>query len=210
VKPIPEGADPTDPRWESAFLDLAHGLVMAGAKVRIIHRFVDIPVAKIRRMYRVLLDTDPPSGPILQGNARFFAIPGKHTSEAWHFQCSIFLGCFDRIGKITDIPLHRGWRMFAAFSAYLSLTEKLARDTSVKRLDINHAYALLTHCGFLDADGKAELQRVECPVCLMSYLVVTTERLDQQACPICAMNANSIRLVQQGTDSLLGNYPKKV
>ena len=209
MKPIPEDADPTDPRWESAFLDLAQGLVLAGAKIRIINRFVDIPVTKIRRMYRVLRDMDPPSGPILQGNARFFAMPGKHTSEAWNFQCSIFLGCYERIGNITDVSLHRGWRMLAAFSVYLSLTDKLSRDTGVKRLDINHAYALLTHCGFLEAGGKSELQRQECPVCLMSYLVVTTERLDLQGCPICAMNANSVRLAQQGVASALRAQPPK-
>jgi len=176
---------------------------MAGAKVRIINRFVEIPVSKIRRMYRVLRDMDPPSGPIVQGSARFFAIPGKHTSEAWNFQCAIFLGCYERIGTITDTPLHRGWRMLSAFSVYLSLTDKLSSDTGVKRLDINQVYALLTHCGFLEAGAKSELQRVECPVCMMSYLVVTTERIDQQGCPICAMNANSVRLAQQGADSAL-------
>jgi hypothetical protein len=208
MKPIPEGADPTDPRWESAFLDLAQGLVMAGAKARIITRLVDVHVNKIRRMYRVLRDMDPPSGPVVQGSARFFARPGKHTSEAWNFQSSIFVGCYERIGEITEVRLHRGWRLLAAFSAYLSLTEKIARDTGVKRLDINHAYALLTHCGFLEAGRKSELQRADCPVCLISYLVVCTERLDQQGCPICAMNANCTRLVQQGMDSQTGNRPR--
>lgn len=198
MRPIPKDADPTDPRWESAFLDLAQGFVMAGAKVRIITRFADIPVAKIRRMYRSLREMDPPAGPVAQASARFFALPGKHTSEAWNFQCAIFLGCYERLASITDVPLHRGWRLLTAFTVYLSLTEKLARDARVKRLDINQAYALLTHCGFLEAAGTPELQRMECPVCLMHFLVVTTERADLQGCPICAMNANSIRLVKQG------------
>ena len=99
--------------------------------------------------------------------------------------------------------------MLAAFSVYLSLTDKLYRETGVKRLDINNAYALLTHCGFLEAGAKSELQREACPVCLMSYLVVTTERLDLQGCPICAMNANSVRLAQQGIDSAVRLQPPK-
>jgi len=208
MKPIPAGANPTDPRWESAFLDLAHGLVMAGAKVRIIARFVDLPMIRIRRMYRSLRDMDAPAGPILRAPARFFAIPGKHTSEAWNFQCAIFLGCFEHLGTITDVPLHRGWRLLTAFTAYLSLTDKLARDTGVKRLDINQAFALLTHCGFLEVGGTPELQRRKCPSCLVSYLVVTSERLDRQGCPICAMNANVTRLARGGVARRVENRPR--
>jgi hypothetical protein len=209
MKPIPEGAEPNDPRWESAFLDLAQGLVMAGAKARIISRFVDIPLTKIRRMYRALRDMDPPAGPVMQGSARFFAMRGKHTSEAWNFQCAVFLACYERIGNISDVAMHRGWRLLAAFSVYRRLTEKLSRETRVKRLDINQAYALLTHCGFLEGKGAPELKRVECPVCLMNYLIVTSERLDSQGCPICAMNANSVRLVQQGAASARASQAPK-
>ena len=127
---------------ESALLDLARSMVMAGAKARIIRRYIEIPMAKIRHMYRSLRNMDPPSGPVLQGSARFFAVPGKHTSESWTFQCSIFLGCYERIGRITDTPLHRGWRLLAGFSVYLSLTDKLAHETGVQRLDINQAYEI--------------------------------------------------------------------
>lgn len=101
------------------------------------------------------------------------------------------------MGKITTVPVHRGWQMLAALTVYQNLTEKLYRETAVKRLDINQAYALLAHCGFLAQPGAAELQRKECPVCLISYPVVTTERSDIQGCPICAINANNIRLSQQ-------------
>ncbi len=196
---IPEDAAPNDPRWEVAYLQLAHGLVMAGTRAKIIARFTDLPTKKIQRLYRALRGMDPPAGPIMQGNARFFAIPGKHTSEAWSVQCAVFLACFERMGKITKVPVHRGWQLLAAFTAYQSLTEKLYRETAVKRLDINQAYALLAHCGFLAHPGGAELQRKECPVCLISYPVVTTERPDIQSCPICAINTNNIRLSQQSS-----------
>lgn len=205
---IPGDADPADPRWEAAFVQLAHGLVMAGAKARIIARFTDLPAKKIQRLYRALRGTDPPAGPVMQGKARFFAIPGKHTSEAWSVQCAIFLACYERMGGITAFPVHRGWQMLASFTAYLSLTEKLYRSNAVKRLDINQAYALLAHCGFLAHPGVTELQRRECPVCLLSYPVVTTERQDIQGCPICAINANNLRLSRQGGKTKDGHLPK--
>lgn len=205
---IPEDANPNDPRWEVAYLHLAHGLVMAGTRAKIIARFTDLPTKKIQRLYRALRGMDPPAGPIMQGNARFFAIPGKHTSEAWSVQCAVFLACFERMGKITTVPVHRGWQLLAAFTVYQSLTEKLYHETAVKRLDINQAYALLAHCGFLAQPGAAELQRKECPVCLISYPIVTTERPDIQGCPICAINANNIRLSQQSSRPGSGTPPQ--
>ena len=66
---------------------------------------------------------------------------------------------------------------------------------------------LLAHCGFLAHPVAAELQRKECPVCLISYPVVTTERPDIQGCPICAINANNIRLSQQGSRPGSANPP---
>ena len=95
---IPEDADPNDPRWEVAYLQLAHELVMAGTRAKIIARFTDLPTKKIQRLYRALRGMDPPAGPIMQGNARFFAIPGKLTSEAWSVLCAVFLACFERMG----------------------------------------------------------------------------------------------------------------
>src|SRR5204863_7741517 len=122
-------------------------------------------------------------GPVTQGSARLFAVPSKRTSAAWSIQCAIFLACYERLGELTERPVQRGWRFLGAFTVYLSLTEKLYRTTSVQRLNINQAYDLLTHCGFLTVTGSVELQRKECPKCLISYLVVATEPLDRQGCP---------------------------
>ena len=201
MNPIPEGASPVDPRWEIAFLDLAHGFVLAGAKAKIISRFTELPLWRIRRMYRALRGTDPPPGPVMQGNARLFAIPSKRTSAEWSIQCAIFLACYERLGELTETPVQRGWRLLGAFTVYLSLTEKLHRTASVKRLDINRAYALLTHCGFMAQTGNVELQRKECRRCLISYPVVASEPLNKQGCPVCAMNANCLRLSKQGSRS---------
>ncbi len=140
MKPIPEDARPDDPRWAIAFLQLAHDLVIAGAKAKIIERFTDLPHSRVREMYKALRGIVPPAGPVMQGSARHFAMPSKNTSEASRIQCAIFLACYDRMGKITTSPLQRGWRLLAAFNAYLRLTETLSQTASIKRLDINQAY----------------------------------------------------------------------
>ena len=201
MKPIPENARCEDPRWAIAFLQLAHGLVMAGAKAKIIERFTDLPHSKVREMYKALRGTAPPAGPVMQGSARYFAVPSKNTSEASRIQCAIFLACYERMGQITTTPMQRGWRLLAAFNAYLCLTEKLNQTASVKRLDINQAYALLTHCGFMTRANGVELQRKECPVCSIIYPVVANEELDSQGCPVCAIHANCLRLSNQASSS---------
>lgn len=199
MTPIPEDAKPGDPRWECAYLDLAHGLIMAGAKARIIERFTDISHRRIRALYRALRGIAPPSGPVTQGSARFFAISGRSTSEAWSVQCAIFLECFERTGRVAAVPLHRGWRLLAAFKSYLSITEHLHDVISIKRLDINQAYALLTHYGFMTQSAAAELKRRQCPVCLIKYPIVTSEQLTTQGCPVCAINADDMRLNEQAS-----------
>jgi hypothetical protein len=37
----------------------------------------------------------------------------------------------------------------------------------------------------------AELQLRHCPICSINYPVVANELPDSQACPVCAVNANS-------------------
>jgi hypothetical protein len=198
MKPIDHDANPRDPRWELEFLRLAHGLVMLGAKTRLIARLTTLPLSKIRKLYKALRSTRAPSGPVFRAQARYFAIPSAQTSASWSVQCAIFLACYEDIGEITEINLHRGWRLLAAFKTYLALTTDKGKTAGTKRLDINQAYALLTHCGFLEAHG-AELQRTQCPKCLINYLVVTTELLETQHCPVCAINTNARRLVRQGS-----------
>jgi Flagellar transcriptional activator (FlhC) len=194
MRPIPEEVRPDDPCWEVAFLELAHGLIKAGARSKIVTRFTDLPASRVRRMYRALLGVPAPSGPILQATARSFAMVGKHTSAAWSVQVATFLACYERLGTISQPTTHRGWRMLHAFNAYLSVTDPLHAAQGVKRLDINQAYALLVHCGFLNESRNAELQRRQCPICRIRYPVVTSEPLRTQRCPVCAINANALRL----------------
>jgi len=196
MKPLPDNARPGDPRWAIAFLDLAEGLVMAGAKGKIIERFTNLSHRRVTSMYKAFRGIAPPAGPVMQGSARYFAMPSKRTSTAWSIQCAIFLACYERMGRITKTPVQRGWLLLAAFNSYLSLTENLKETTSIKRLDINQAYALLTYCGFMMLPA-AELQRKECPICSIKYPVVANEGLKTQACPVYTINANWVRLSGQ-------------
>lgn len=201
MTPIAENASPSDPLWSVPYLKLAEGLVVAGAKAKLVERYTYLPHSRVKQMYRAFRGTAPPAGPLVQGSVRHFAVASKHTSEVQRIQCAIFLACYERMGKITATPMQRGWQLLAAFNAYLSLTEKLYEATSLKRLDINQAYALLTYCGFLTHPSEAELQRKECPTCAIRYPVAANEPLKKQGCPVCAINANSLRLAQQASPS---------
>ena len=201
MTPIAEDASPDDARWSVPYLKLAEGLVIAGAKAKLVERFTQLPHGRVREMYWAFRGTAPPAGPVMQGSARYFAVPGKNTSEASRIQCAIFLACYERMGKITTTPVQRGWQLLAAFNAYLNLTKKLSETTSLKRLDINQAYALLTYCGFLTQRSEAELQRKECPICAIHYPVAANEPLESQGCPVCAINANFRRLSKQAHPS---------
>ena len=198
MTPIPEDARPADPKWAVAYLELANGLVMAGAKARLITRFTDMSLNRVRELYRALRGVDPPSGPLMQGKAGFFTRPGKHNSEAWNIQSAIFLACYDRMGKITGQPLHRGWQLLASFTVYLSFTERQYAEMRIKRLDINQAYALLSHARFLSPSAGGDMRRKECPSCRLSYPVAPADPLDTQKCPLCAINSNLNHLTRQG------------
>ena len=180
---------------------LANSLVMAGARAKIIVHLTAVPLPKVSQLYRALRGTAPPSGPVLQGHARFFSRPSKYTSESWSVQSAIVLSCYDRMGQVLEEPVQRGWQFLAAFNAYLSLTEKLHQTDTIKRLDINQAYALLTHSGFLTHAANAELQRRQCPACLMNYPILMNQDINTQACPVCSINKNMLRLAWQSSST---------
>jgi hypothetical protein len=199
VTPLPEDANPRDPRWAIAYLELAHGLVRAGAKAKLIERYTHLPHRRISEIYKALCGTTPPAGPMIQGKAEYFAVRTKHTSQAWAIQCGIFLECYERLERISQTPLHRGWRLLATYKSYLSITEKLSQTTSIKRLDINQAYALLAHSAFLTRVNEAEVKRQRCPVCLLKYPIVISKSTVAQSCPACTMSAHKQRNTDQGT-----------
>ena len=195
MKPIPEYATLADPLWELAVKGLAHGLVMEGAKGKIIERFTGLSHRKVRDLYRGLRGETPPAGPLVQGSPRYFAVPTRYTAAGWNIQATILLECYERLGRITTVRVKRGWRLLVAHRAYIGLTEKLAQDVQpMKRLDINQAYALLTYCGFLTAHARADLQRRTCSQCSMLYLVVAGAGPKSQRCPVCTMETNLKRL----------------
>lgn len=197
MTPIPEDARPRDPRWEVAYLELANGLIMAGAKAKLVELYTSVSHRRVSAMYKSLLGIKPPGGPLLQGKASYFTTSNPETTGAWSIQCALFLACYERMGTVSKIPLQRGWRLLAAFNAYLSITEAPNASAVPKRLDINQAYALLTYCGFLNTHGVAEVRRRQCPTCSINYPVLAIEKPESQGCPLCAMNANLQRLAEQ-------------
>ena len=138
-QPIPHDSDPSDPRWECEFLGLAHGLVMAGAKTRLVARLTAVSLAKARVLYKVLRGTPAPSGPLVQGSPHFFVMQRGSIPAAWSLQGAIFVGCYERTAELSSVPLQRGWRLLAAFNTYLGVTQDLHESSGIRRLDINQA-----------------------------------------------------------------------
>jgi hypothetical protein len=196
---IPAHAQPRDPRWAVAFLQLAEGLIGEGAKAKLVERFTDMPHSRVQALYRSFAGKSPPAGPIVQGSARAFAVPGKHTSESLRIHCAIFLACYERLGSITAEPLHRGWQLLAAFRSYGAMIGPLGSAGGTRRLDINQAYALLTVAGFLQQPERSELQRARCRECGVAYPVAANAPHVKQGCPVCAIHANCVRLALQGS-----------
>ena len=199
LQPIPASATPRDPHWLHAFLTLAQGLVVAGAKAKIIVRFTGFYHSQIKEMYKALRGTRPPPGPIVQASATYFARPSKRSSAATRIQYIIFLGCYSRLSQGMTIPVHRGWLLLSAYNSYLSLTQPLYETTAVKRLNINQAYALLTYCGFMEGSNVAALRMRQCPDCSINYPVTAKDAPDSDVCPVCAISANFQRLAEQSS-----------
>lgn len=194
---IPMGADPADPRWEPAYLDLAHGLVMASAKPKLVVHLTQMPLRRVRELYQALLGKHAPAGPIASASPAFFVLPGSRTSTNWGIQSAAYLSCYDDIAEMSTIPLHRGWRMLEAYRFYLWSTQASMAQRRFKRLDINQAYALLMHCRFLESKD-ADIQRRRCPRCLLEFLVLKRETSIRQTCPVCGIDTHYEHLVAQG------------
>ena len=197
VTPLPEDASPDDLRWAVAFQELAHGLVMAGAKAKLIERFTHMSHRQVGELYMALRGIPPPAGPTMPTNPRYFALRGRDTSDARIIQCAIFLTYYEHMSRITSVPLHRGWLLLASFKSYLSLTAYPGASSATKRLDINQAYGLLTFSGFLNPNANPALLRRQCPTCLIKYPVLAKPQGSPQSCPLCAMKTNYRRLSTQ-------------
>jgi len=195
--PIPSNARLNDVLWEPAFLELAHGLVRLEAKTRVITRLTGLSTRRIRELYRVLQGKGASPGPVRQSSAQFFAVPSASTSSVWTLHCATFVACYEEIGNASEVRLNRGWQLFMAFTTYSSLYANAGPLAIGRRLDVNLAYALLVHAGFLES-RQAELQRVRCATCMLRYLVVRSLPLERQKCPVCSISTNHLRLARQG------------
>jgi hypothetical protein len=197
MTPIPATARLTDLRWEPAFLELAHRLVRLNAKSRLIQRVTGLSSRRITRLYREIGQGRSPAGPLIQGSAGLFALPSAETSAVWNVQCALFIACYEDIGEAAQIRLNHGWQLMTAYDAYAALRASSDAPREARQLDVNSAYVLLSHAGFLESP-LAELQRTRCKACMLRYLIVRSVPLDAQACPMCRMSRNYARLARQG------------
>lgn len=200
MTPIPMDADPRDPRWEPAFLALAHGLLMAAAKPKLVSHLTHMPMRRVREINLALLGKCGSSGPITSASPAFFVLPGSRTSTNWSIQSAAYLACYEDIEELTSMKLHRGWRMLAAHRCYLWSTQPGPGQRRFRRLDINQAYALLMHCRFLESKD-ADIQRRRCPRCMLRYLVLKHEAFSRQSCPVCTIDAHYEHLIERGIRS---------
>jgi hypothetical protein len=119
MKVLPITALPDNPLWEVEFAALNHGLVMAGAKVKLIYKLTGISQRRAKLLYRTLRSSAPPLGAVARGDPKFFALANSQTSTAWSIQSAIFVGCYERIRSMTETKLHRGWHLLTAHRCYL-------------------------------------------------------------------------------------------
>lgn len=197
MTPIPATAQFSDAQWEPAFLELAHRLVRLRAKSRLIQRVTGLSARRISWLYREIGRVRSPAGPLIQGSAGWFALPSTETSAAWNVQCALFVACYEDIGEAAQMRLNRGWQLMTAYNAYAALRAGPNAPTEGRQLDVNSAYVLLSHAGFLESP-RAELQRTRCKACMLRFLIVRSVPLDAQACPLCRMSRNYARLARQG------------
>lgn len=197
MTPIPATARLRDAQWEPAFLELAHRLVRRNAKSRLIQRVTGLSARRISRLYREIGQGRSPAGPFIQGSAGLFALPSAGTSAAWNVQCAMFIACYEDIGEAAQMQLNRGWQLVTAYDAYAAVRACSGTPTEGRQLDVNSAYVLLSHAGFLESP-LAELQRTRCKACMLNYLIVRSVPLSAQACPMCRMSRNYARLARQG------------
>lgn len=199
MKPLPADADLNDPRWAAEFTAVMNGLVQHRTRCAIMIDYFrpHLKKGRVKALYKTLLNSNPASGAVLNGEARHFAITSPHRSAGYVLQGAIFLECFDRLRRIAGYRLHRGWLLLHAYNAYVAQTQRIM-DTirHSKRLEINQCYALLRKVGHLDggpATAMSELQRRTCGRCGTTHLIVTSEELDIQPCPVCLIHRNNTK-----------------
>lgn len=208
MRPIPEQLPGNDPTWRADLLVLARGLIVYGAKPKIVRRYTGVTKKDTRDLYLLLHGTPASCGPATQGKATFFttARNGSHGSAtSWNIQGSIFLRCYLDIAKLSSQPMNKGWLLLQAFEEYKRQTEKLAQSANIKRLDINQAFALLVLAGGTSVAEYADIGLIHCKHCDREYLVNKTRELATQPCPFETMQ----KTYKRRLETCISNYQNR-
>lgn len=198
--PIPETAQFDDPLWTSRFLDLAHAMIMLDGKPKLIARYTGLSAKSIADRYKRLTGHEAPAGRLQQAQPKHFAIPHNRGGLDWNIQAAAFAAVYLKIEAALDEPPNRGWLLTAAFQAYQRLTDPiLAVMPDLPRVGFNTGYDLMTHLGYGYGRKSAALALKQCDVCGASHLIITTAELDNQSCPMCAIQRRYALLVENAS-----------
>ena len=193
--PIPKTATVDDPLWTARFHDLANALILCGAKGKIVSWATGLTQKQVSERYMKLCGQFPPLGRNGQAEPKNFARPSKKCGYGWILQCAIFAGCYDRLKECMIEPVHKPWLLYTAYDAYRRLTQ--LDQARSEHIPINAAYDIVTHTQCQCPTLKLH----PCPECGIRYLVLTSAEMDNQNCPICAIQKNCDHLIRTGTNA---------
>ena len=195
--PISEAAQYDDPLWTSRFLDLANAMVLMGGKPKLICRYTGLSPKALADRYKRLTGQEAPSGRLQQTQPKHYAIPHNRGGRDWNLQAAAFASIYLKIERALDEPANRGWLLFTAYQAYYRLTDPLQQVLpKLPRITLNNAYDLMTHLRYGHGRKSAPLILKDCHECGASYLVCNEIELDNQSCPMCAIQKRYVGLVE--------------
>ncbi|MBZ0096788.1 MAG: hypothetical protein K8H75_15645 [Sulfuricella sp.] len=194
--PIPESATIEDPLWTARFHDLANAMVLMSTRPKIISRYTGLSPRQVTERYVRLTNDVASPGRMGNGHPKRFAIPHDRGGLDWTIQSAVFTNCYLELEAAMGELVNRGWLLATTYHAYCRLTEPAFQETKMRRLTINAAYDLMTHVGFGQYRKRAALAQQQCECCGTHFLVVTEAELDNQHCPMCALDKNYQRLVE--------------
>ncbi len=191
--PIPVNASFDDPLWTSRFFDLANEMVLMGGKPKLIARYTGLSSKSIADRYKRLTGKKAPCGRLQQTQPKPYAMPHNRGGLDWNIQAAVFASIYQKLEQALGEPANRGWLLLTAYQAYYRLTDMMQQELpKLHRLSLNNAYDLMTHLG----RGRGGLALQECDACGANYLVMTEAELDNQACPMCAIQQRFVKLVE--------------
>ena len=199
--PIVESASFNDPLWAPRFLEMANEMVILGAKSKLITRYTGLTQKAVAERYRRLTGEEAPAGRLQQTMGKFYAMQHSRGGWDWVMQSATFARVYLQMEAAFGEPVNRGWLLLTSYQAYIRLTDALLEASPrTTRLTINQGYDLAHKLGSGPSRKTAELRLKECDDCGTHHLIVRDIELDNQKCPMCALNGHYQRLAESAEE----------